>query len=92
MNPYVVIFCIVATIFAIATLIYVVGSIIKQLKKKKVRKPRVVHTEEASSPPSCGWLLLGCALGAASGAVTACVVARCGKTARRISKKQVERI
>ena len=87
MNAVTIIFMAVATVFAIASLFYVGGSVIVQSRKEKKRKATAPVTE--ISHRSCGWLLLGSVLGATSGVLTAFVVTRSGKREKKTSGKRV---
>lgn len=71
MRTYIIIFCIIATVFAIATLCYVVGSLIAQ-RRSREREIAITKASYAGS----GWLLLGSMLGTAGGILAAYVTAR----------------
>lgn len=78
MNKIIIFFCIVAAVFAIAALIYVVGSIIREVHnasgKDRPSKKRKKYYEE--DPTSDKLLLLMGALGVTSILVTGCVLAK----------------
>ena len=73
MSKTVMIFCIVASVFAIATLIYVVGSILAQRgeRKNEQRKHTAVYVEKTLPPKTYAWLILGSLIGTAGGVLTA---------------------
>ncbi len=78
MSKTVMIFCIVASVFAIATLIYVVGSILAQRgeRKNEQRKHIAVCVEKTLSSKTYAWLLLGSVIGTAGGVLTAYATTR----------------
>ena len=78
MSKTVMIFCIVASVFAIATLIYVVGSILAQRgeRKNEQRKHTAVCVEKTLSSKTYAWLLLGSVIGTAGGVLTAYATTR----------------
>ena len=78
MSKAVIIFCIVASVFAIATLIYVVGSISSQRgeRKNEQRKHIDVCVEKTLSSKTYAWLLLGRVIGTAGGVLTAYATTR----------------
>lgn len=77
MTKYIIIFAIVATVFAIATLAYVVLSVIKELRRRAVRGTlRDVEVSPAMGGGTVGFLVLGGLVGAAIGALTGYAVAK----------------
>lgn len=78
MSKAVTIFCIVATLFAIATLIYVVGSILvhRSERKNEQRKHTVVCAEKTLPAKTYAWLILGSLVGTAGGVLTAYATTR----------------
>ena len=78
MSKTVMIFCIVASVFAIATLIYVVGSILAQRgeRKNEQRKHTAVCVEKTLPSKTYAWLLLGSVIGTAGGVMTAYATTR----------------
>ena len=73
MSKAVIIFCVVASVFAIATLIYVVGSISSQRgeRKNEQREHTAVCVEKALPSKTYAWLILGSLIGTAGGVLTA---------------------
>jgi len=73
MSKAIIIFCIVASVFAIATLIYVVGSISAQRgdRKNEQRRHTTVCVEKPLPSKTYAWLILGSLIGTAGGILTA---------------------
>lgn len=85
MNEATIVFCIVASVFAVASLIYVTGSIISQRGKRKEapRKQAIVCAEQTLSTKAYAWLILGSIVGTAGGVLAACATARSHTSKRR---------
>lgn len=76
MNIYVIVFCIVATVFAIASLCYVgVNVMVQAFNRRKHERAIAAGEEKAPSDSGSGWLLLGSAIGILGGIMAARVVA-----------------
>lgn len=75
MKTYVVIFCIVASVFAIAALTYVAGSIVYGVSKRREER-RVGRRAYRSSLRTEGVLLVTGLLCAASGLLLGCAIAK----------------
>lgn len=76
MTKWVTVFCIVASVFAIATLIYVVGSIIRGSKKRVEERRCVCSRTTSSYSRNRGLLLLTGVVCAASGLLIGHVIAK----------------
>ncbi len=78
MSKAVILFCIVASVFAIATIIYVIGSISSQRgeRKNEQRKHTTVCVEKALPSKTYAWLILGSIIGTAGGVLTAYATTR----------------
>ena len=78
MSKAAIIFCIVATVFTIATLIYVVGSILAHRGERKNEqcKHTAVCVEKTLPAKTYAWLFRGSLIGTAGGALVAYATTR----------------
>ena len=75
MNIYVIVFCIVATVFAIASLCYVaVNVLVQTLNRRKHERAIAASEEKVPSAATSVLLLLGSAIGTFGGILAARVV------------------
>ena len=89
MKTYIIVFCIIASVFAIAVLIYVIGSIVKSISRRAEEK-RVYRGCYRSSLRTEGVLLVTGLLCAASGLLLGTAIAK-QKNAERAEKCRFKR-
>lgn len=88
MNTLIIIFCILAGVFAVGTLFYVGGSAVKQVTERKQAEEKKPVSEESLPAGFGGWLLLGSLVGTASGILAAYVIANPKERKKKEAKKK----